>query len=230
MELASFEYCITWLLAVIQLSSLFLVQFHRSSQWSSAAVNSHITLLLWLVWHYKLCGLTQWCALLWPLLVMFRTKEVLCFICFNFTMSLPVNLALSGPHILLLEISQFPSVFIYTLECCCCNNLPLRNNKKKSEQSYNNKQKLNRKKKWTVKLNWLNVLQHALQLSRVWFMQASMETEFQNKGTAAEQNLYDSWSLKIDNAVFFIILGQMGRAAQIPVFLMHYNCHVRLKR
>lgn len=77
----------------------------------------YITLLLWSAWYYKLCGLTQWCALLWPFRLMFLTREVLCFICFfSLTVSFPINSYLSELHILLLEVSLFSSVFVYTLK------------------------------------------------------------------------------------------------------------------
>lgn len=56
MKICLFRYCITWLLAVIQLFPLFLVKLYGSTQWSFADVNSThyltalINMTLQIVW------------------------------------------------------------------------------------------------------------------------------------------------------------------------------------
>lgn len=110
-------YCMTWLLAIIQLSPLFWFSYMNQLSDLLQLWIPYITLLLWSAWHYKLCGLTQWCALLWSFRLMSLTREVLCFICFfSLMVSFPIKSYLSGLHILLLEVRLFSSVFIYTLK------------------------------------------------------------------------------------------------------------------
>lgn len=116
MKFASSGYCITWLLAVIQLSPLFLVQLYGSTQWSFADVNSTfyltalISIMLQIVRLNPMMGFIM------------ATSDVSHYIGFMFHLLLQphnliaINLVLSGLHIWLLNVHLFPSFFIYILE------------------------------------------------------------------------------------------------------------------